>query len=147
MEGDLALRLDKKHLLIDFKDLAGNFLYHLEHYPSLTAYKDRNGPATHRQKNEPKMRGLSYKVNDENWGLNQEDINFTNYRLNKNFNHSKNTKISFLRSALPMKISFYVCNAKRRIDLLRLNLPNLVQNTISCIRVKIGKLKKLLKLC
>jgi len=54
MEGDLALRLGKKHLLIDFKDLAGNFLYHLEHYPSLTAYKDRNGPATPRQKNEPK---------------------------------------------------------------------------------------------
>jgi hypothetical protein len=147
MEGDLALRLDKKHLLIDFKDLAGNFLYHLEHYPSLTAYKDRNGPATPRQKNEPKMRGLSYQVNDENWGLNQENINFTNYRLNKDFNHSKNTKISFLRSALPMKISFYVCNTKRRIDLLRLNLPNLVQNTISCVRVKIGKLKKLLKLC
>ena len=147
MEGDLALRLDKKHLLIDFKDLAGNFLYHLEHYPSLTAYKDRNGPATPRQKNDPKIYGLSYQVNDENWGLNQENINFTNYQLSKDFDHSRNNKSLSPQITLSMRISFYLCNAKRKIDLLRLNLPNFVQNSISNIRIQIGKIKRMLKLC
>ena len=147
MEGDLALRLGKKHLLIDFKDIAGNFLYHLEHYPSLTAYKDRNGPATPRQKNEPKIYGLSYQVNGENWGLNQENINLTNYQPNKGFDHSLNNKGCSPQISLSMRFSFYVCNAKRKVDLLRLNLPNFMQTSSSKLRVKIGKLKKLFKLC
>ncbi len=142
MEGDLALRLDKKHLLIDFKDLAGNFLYHLEHYPSLTAYKDRNGPATPRQKNKPKIYGLSYQVNDEDWGLNQENINLTNYQSNKVFDHCLNNK-----KISAMKLSFYLCNVMRKVDLIRLNFPVSVQNFVSKIRVKIGKIKKILKLC
>jgi len=147
MEGDLALRLGKKHLLIDFKDLAGNFLYHLEHYPSLTAYKDRNGPATPRQKNEPTIYGLSYQVNDEDWGLNQENINLTDYQLNKGFDHSLSNKSCSPQISLSMRFSFYICNAKRNVDLLRLNLPSFMQNSISNLRVKIGKLKKMLKLC
>ena len=146
MEGDLAIRLGKKHLLIDFKDLAGNFLYHLEHYPSLTAYKDRNGPATPRQKNEPKIYGLSYQVNDEDWGLNQENINLTDYYPNKGFDHSQNNKGFYPQISLSMRFSFYACNAKRKVDLIRLNLPMFMQNSVSKLRVKIGKIKKIIKL-
>ena len=51
MEGDLALRIAQKYQLVDFKDHVSNYFYHLEHYPSLTSYKDRNGPATPRKKN------------------------------------------------------------------------------------------------
>ena len=147
MEGDLAIRLGKKHLLIDFKDLVGNFLYHLEHYPSLTAYKDRNGPSTPRQKNEPKLYGLNYQVNNENWGIERENINLSNYQPNKGFDHSLNNKGCSPQISLSMRFSFYVCNAMRKVDLIRLKLPMFMQNTVSKIRINIGKIKKILKLC
>ena len=147
MEGDLALRLGKKHLLIDFKDLAGNFLYHLEHYPSLTAYKDRNGPATPRQKNEPKIYGLSYQVNDEDWGLNQENINLTNYQFKEDFEHLLNNKPLTIKSSLTMCFSFFICNTKRKIDLLRLNFPSFMQSIVTNLRIKLGGIKKKFKIC
>lgn len=89
MEGDLAIRLEQKHKLVDFRDFVGNHLYHLEHYHNLTDYENRNGPATPRKKNKVVEEGLSYKVNDQNWGLNCKDnvkyecydkINVTNYK-------------------------------------------------------------------
>ena len=77
MEGDLALRIAQKYQLVDFKDHVSNYFYHLEHYPSLTSYKDRNGPATPRKKN---------KVVTQNPTLKQMIRNgdFTNLNLNCN---------------------------------------------------------------
>ena len=66
MEGDLALRLGQKHSVIEFSNFVGHHLYHLEHYPSLTAYK-RNGPATPRKMN--LFDNLTYSANDEGWGM------------------------------------------------------------------------------
>jgi hypothetical protein len=79
MEGDLAIRLAQKHHLIDFKDLVGNHLYHLEHYSNLIDYKDRNGPATPRKKNSPVFNKLKYYKNDEHWGLSNFDIKTNKY--------------------------------------------------------------------
>ncbi len=140
MEGDLALRLGKKHLLIDFKDLAGNFLYHLEHYPSLTAYKDRNGPATPRQKNETKIYGLKYKVNNEDWGINQENIRLKDYQLKKNLKG-----IEYTTQCSPsMRFSFLICNTKRKIDLLRLDSPKALQKVVNTLKIMGGKIKKII---
>ena len=84
MEGDLALRLEKKHDIVEFSKYVGHHFYHLEHYPSLTAYKDRNGPATPRKKNEPVFENLSYSVNDEDWGLwSSNEVLIQNYKLIK----------------------------------------------------------------
>ena len=64
MEGDLALRLEQKHKIVEFSKFVGHDFYHLEHYPSLTDYRNRNGPATPRKKNEPVFENLNYKENN-----------------------------------------------------------------------------------
>lgn len=147
MEADLAIRLGKKHLLVDFKDLSGNFLYHLEHYPSLTAYNDRNGPATPRKKNNPKLYGLSYQANNENWGLHKENLKLNSYVLKEDSKYFNKNKLYTNKSSLTMWLSFFVCNITRKVDLLRLNLPGYTKNVFANLRVKIGKLKKLFSLC
>lgn len=86
MEGDLALRLGQKHKIVEFSNFVGHDLYHLEHYSNLTEYKDRNGTATPRKKNTPKLEGLSYVENDRNWGLFDYDLPLrTNSAKAKNF--------------------------------------------------------------
>jgi hypothetical protein len=147
MEGDLALRLGKKHLLIDFKDLAGNFLYHLEHYPSLTAYKDRNGPSTPRKKNKPNLYRLSYQENDEYWGVNKENIDLENYQVKENSKYLKYEKKTNPLGSIAMRFSFYICNSKRKIDLLRINSPKFIQSVIVNLKIKIGKVRKIFKIC
>jgi len=82
MEGDLALRLEKKHRIIEFSKFVGYDFYHLEHYSNLTDYKDRNGPATSIKKNIPKLKGLHYQVNSEQWGLYKYDLTISNYAGN-----------------------------------------------------------------
>ena len=69
MEGDLALRLNQKHQIVEFSNYVGHDLYHLEHYSNLVEYKDRNGAATPRKKNTPKLEGLNYTENSLSWGL------------------------------------------------------------------------------
>ena len=143
MEGDIALRLNQKHLLIDFKDCIGNDLYHLEHYPSLTAYKDRNGPATPRKKNEPKFSGLKYQVNSPGWGVYEKNIKLFDYILSETKRH----KIilmnpSYLR-IIKMKLCFFKCNILRKIDRLRLYLPEFYDNMICLIKIKLGKIRNM----
>jgi hypothetical protein len=79
MEGDLALRLGQKHKIIEFSKYVGYHLYHLEHYSNLTEYKDRNGAATPRKKNQPKFNGLRYTVNSSSWGLDQLNLKLVDY--------------------------------------------------------------------
>ena len=75
MEGDLALRLEQKHKIVEFSKFVGYNFYHLEHYSNLVEYKDRNGTATPRKKNPVITENLNYKTNDPNWGLFDHDIN------------------------------------------------------------------------
>ena len=69
MEGDLALRLNQKHQLVEFSKHVGHDFYHLEHYSNMVEYKDRNGNATPRKKNHVITDNLNYKTNHPNWGL------------------------------------------------------------------------------
>lgn len=80
MEGDLALRLEQKHKIVEFSKFVGYNFYHLEHYSNLVEYKDRNGTATPRKKNEPKFEGLNYCENNNNWGLHSSPIDLTEYQ-------------------------------------------------------------------
>ena len=79
MEGDLALRLGQKHMVVEFSKYVGHDLYHLEHYSNLVEYKDRNGAATPRKKNVPKFEGLNYCENNNEWGLYSSPIALTEY--------------------------------------------------------------------
>ena len=80
MEGDLALRLGQKHKIVEFSKFVGHDFYHLEHYSNLIEYKDRNGAATPRKKNEPRFEGLNYSENEESWGLFKYDIKTNSYQ-------------------------------------------------------------------
>ena len=80
MEGDLALRLEQKHKIVEFSKYAGYNFYHLEHYSNLVEYKDRNGAATPRKKNEPKFEGLNYCENSNDWGLHSSPVGLTEYQ-------------------------------------------------------------------
>ena len=80
MEGDLALRLGQKHKVVEFSKFVGYNFYHLEHYSNLTEYKDRNGAATPRKKNEPKFEGLNYCENSNDWGLHSSPVGLTEYQ-------------------------------------------------------------------
>ena len=79
MEGDLALRLGQHHKVVEFSNYVGHDLYHLEHYSNLVEYKDRNGAATPRKKNEPKYENLNYRENSASWGLNDRSLSFDPY--------------------------------------------------------------------
>ena len=76
MEGDLALRLGQQHNVVEFSNYVGHDLYHLEHYSNLVEYKDRNGAATPRKKNEPNYDHLNYRENSASWGLNDRSLSF-----------------------------------------------------------------------
>ena len=142
MEGDLALRLAQKHHLLDFKDHVGNFLYHLEHYSNLVEYKDRNGPATPRKKNNPVFVDLKYAENDENWGL--ADCNIERYPYDySRFGQSKGT-ISY---SIYEKISFLpritVAIIKNIVDDITEDLKLFFRIIISNIKIKLGHLKRI----
>ena len=92
MEGDLALRLKQKYQLVDFKDHVNNYFYHLEHYPSLTSYKDRNGPATPRKKNKVVTQNLTFKANESEWGLHSYKLVLQSYKIESVPNY-KNPKL------------------------------------------------------
>ena len=79
MESDLALRLGQHHKVVEFSNYVGHDLYHLEHYSNLVEYKDRNGAATPRKKNEPKYENLNYRENSSSWGLNDRSLSFDPY--------------------------------------------------------------------
>ena len=142
MEGDMALRLGQKHILIDFKDSIGNYLYHLEHYPSMTEYKDRNGPATPRKKNVPKIYGLNYQVNDEDWGVNQNNIKLTKYlsKHKKEISRTKHFRTNL--SKIKMRCCFLMCNTMRAIDIIKIKFPYFMQSKINSLKIVMGKIKK-----
>ena len=79
MEGDLSLRIRQQHKVVEFSNFVGHDLYHLEHYTNLVEYKDRNGAATPRKKNEPKYDNLNYRENSAEWGLNNQSLSFNPY--------------------------------------------------------------------
>ena len=137
MEGDLALRLEKKHDIVEFSKYVGHHFYHLEHYPSLTAYKDRNGPATPRKKNEPVFENLSYSVNDEDWGLwSSNEVLIQNYKLIK-----KNDWLFFLINKIffiPMVLNGLFL---RKIDQIRMHGVSYIKEKWNRMRIFIGDKK------
>lgn len=137
MEGDLALRLGQKHEVVEFSKFVGHDFYHLEHYPSLTAYKDRNGPATPRQKNEPIFEGLSYKVNNEDWGLWQkEGITIDDYELvkiNQWFAIAFNKLFFVPRVVLGLLL--------RKIDQIKMHGRDFISYKFSILKILLGKIK------
>ena len=71
-------------------------MYHLEHYSNLVEYKDRNGAATPRKKNTPKLEGLKYTENSQSWGLTNYDLSLKPYAGNsfaKTHNYLSSIKI------------------------------------------------------
>ena len=137
MEGRFALRLGQKHEVIEFSKFVGHDFYHLEHYPSLTAYKDRNGPATPRQKNEPIFEGLSYKVNNEDWGLWQkEGITIDDYELvkiNQWFAIAFNKLFFVPRVLLGLLL--------RKIDQIKMHGIDFISYKFSILKSLLGKIK------
>ena len=133
MEGDLALRLAQQHHLIDFKDIVGNHLYHLEHYSNLIDYKDRNGPATPRKKNPPVFKNLKYSENDENWGLSDFNIKTNLYKDSDVKNHKNPVDYSFFDRI------FFLPNII--VAILYHKLDNLVENTKLYSGITKGKIK------
>ena len=142
MEGDLAIRLGQKHEVVEFSKFVGHDFYHLEHYPSLTAYKDRNGPATPRQKNEPIFEGLSYTVNNENWGLWQrKEISFDGYKLVKT-----NRWFLILFNKLFFVPRVIVGLLLRKIDQIKMHGLDYISRKLSSLKIFLGKIKsKVLK--
>lgn len=137
MEGDLALRLGQKHAVVEFKKFVGHDFYHLEHYPSLTAYKDRNGPATPRQKNEPVFEGLSYKVNNEDWGLWQKkEITIEDYKLIET-----NQWLIFALNKLFFVPRIILGLLLRKIDQIRMHGLGFISYKVSSLRIFLGKIK------
>lgn len=137
MEGDLALRLGQKHAVVEFKKFVGHDFYHLEHYPSLTAYKDRNGPATPRQKNEPVFEGLSYTVNNEDWGLWQKkEITIEDYKLIKT-----NQWFIFALNKLFFVPRIILGLLLRKIDQIRMHGLGFISYKVSSLRIFLGKIK------
>jgi hypothetical protein len=129
MEGDLALRLGQKHKVIEFSKFVGHDFYHLEHYSNLTEYKDRNGTATPRKKNEPRFDDLNYRENGENWGLSDYDLTITKYKV----------------STSPMTKSFPLFHLARLLGgtllLIKDKIWHSLQGFIPAIRIFIGKIK------
>jgi hypothetical protein len=143
MESDLALRLKKKHDLIDFKVFVGNHFFHLEHYSSLTAYKDRNGPATPRKKNPKKMKGLSYTVNDENWGLFNYSFKLQRYTIKevKNYNLLYGRNVGWLN----LSIKFSSVLALILLDQVKGIGIEELRNNLGKLKVKLGMIRTIIR--
>tara|TARA_B100001094_G_scaffold329325_1_gene391800 strand:- start:75 stop:1130 length:1056 start_codon:yes stop_codon:yes gene_type:complete len=140
MEGDLALRLAQKHHLIDFKDLVGNHLYHLEHYSNLIDYKDRNGPATPRKKNSPVFDKLKYSENDENWGLFDFNIRANLYKHSDVRKYKSPVEYSFggKFSFIPrITVAILYHEVDNIVEGIKLSLRNIK----SKIKIKLGYIK------
>ena len=89
METDYAIRLSQRHCIINLGDHVGHHFFHLEHYSNLTEYKNRNGAATPRKKNEAVTEGLNYTVNGETWGLNGHELSESMFFNSRNIQKSK----------------------------------------------------------
>jgi hypothetical protein len=100
MEGDLALRLGQKHKIVEFSKYVGHDFYHLEHYSNLTEYKDRNGVATPRKKNEPRFEGLKYCENEDSWGLEKFNLSLKVHNIDKTGIHKSQSPFGLMKLAL-----------------------------------------------
>ena len=141
MEGDLALRLGQKHSVIEFSNFVGHHFYHLEHYPSLTAYKDRNGPATPRKKNEPVFDNLTYSANDEGWGMYTfNEVQLKDYHPNSSISFASDTKAGIVNYFLYYpRISFALIH--RKVDQLKISFVPFLTNCLNQVRIFFGGLR------
>ena len=141
MEADMALRVSQKHELIDLSKYVSHCFYHLDHYPSLTAYKDRNGPATPRKKNPTIYDNLNYKENDENWGLINYPLSISEYVISSvesyrdPHTHTINDKILYI----PQLVTAIIL---RKIDNLRISWRDDLNSLLNKTRIRLGKYKR-----
>lgn len=144
MEGDLALRLEQKHDIVDIKELAGNDFYHLEHYDPLTAFKDRfGGSATPRKGNPIVTENLTYTINTGDWGLNRYSLEKSSYSINDVEKWTDPTKISIKwKFIFPIILSYSFLQLS--IDHIRIGWPDAVGNIKAKTRIFLGAAKKIL---
>ena len=139
MEGDLALRLEQKHKIVEFSKFVGHDFYHLEHYPSLTDYRNRNGPATPRKKNEPVFENLNYKENNEDWGLETyRSVNILSHNrvyINLNFFVKVFLEILFLPR-------IFIGLVYRKFDLFLIDYPKYFDSFRSNSKIVGGRIKQ-----
>ena len=139
MEGDLALRLGQRHAVVEFSKFVGHQFYHLEHYPSLTDYRNRNGPATPRKKNQPVFENLNYIENNDKWGL----INDTSVTM---VNYDGCYKYKNILIRIFLKIMFLprivVGLVLRKFDLFIINYQKYIHNFLSNSKIIAGRLKQ-----
>ena len=139
MEGDLALRLEQRHKIVEFSKYVGYDFYHLEHYPSLTDYRNRNGPATPRKKNEPVFENLNYTENNDNWGLEK-------YSSISTVQHNRDYKDLNFFVKISLKILFlpriFAALFSRKVDLFFINYPKFIISFLSNSKIVGGRLKQ-----
>ena len=128
MEGDLALRIGQHHKVVEFSNYVGHDLYHLEHYSNLVEYKDRNGAATPRKKNEPKYDNLNYRENSVSWGLHDYSLSFDPYLFVEQ--NSKEEK--------PLIGAFLLCSGV--VLLLKDKISDIFSKVAPSFRIFVGKI-------
>jgi hypothetical protein len=138
MESDFVIRVQDKNPIVDFKNYVGNHFYHLEHYNHLTDYRNRNGLATPRKKNETISCGDKYAVNGENWGLCNYNLTtkYYNYSLTENKNNNTSS-IDFTKFRIFLIQLYFML----KYDALLLEFPDLKNRFRSKIVILIGKIK------
>lgn len=142
MEGDLALRLKQKYQLVDFKDHVNNYFYHLEHYPSLISYKDRNGPATPRKKNKVVTQNLTFKANDSEWGLHSYKLVLQSYKIESVPNY-KNPKLQ--KNYWPIYPFIIVkLGALLLLDFLQVEAWEKRNDVLARFKVTCGRIRKII---
>lgn len=141
MESDFVIRIKKENPIVDFRKYVGNFFYHLEHYHNLTNYKNRNGLATPRKKNETIANSESYAANDENWGLKLYSLNLESYKIEEveNWNNPHSIPPKLLKNypffLLKMKVML-------KYDDLIIALPDIKEIAFAKTKIFLGKIKQ-----
>ena len=130
METDYAIRLSQRHHIINFGDHVGHHFFHLEHYSNLTEYKNRNGAATPRKKNEAITEGLQYTVNHDVWGLAKHDLTESTFSSSKAFQKENFSIISIIKLYLAIVL------------VIKDKISEVLFSFVPDIRVFLGKIKR-----
>jgi len=131
METDYAIRLSQRHQIINLGDHIGHHFFHLEHYSNLTEYKNRNGAATPRKKNEAITEGLTYNVNCDAWGLAKYDLTESAFSRSKAFQKGNFSIFSIIKLFLAIVL------------VIKDKASEFMFSFIPVLRVFLGKIKRM----
>jgi len=130
METDYAIRLSQRHQIINLGVYMGHHFFHLEHYSNLTEYKNRNGAATPRKKNEAITEGLTYNVNCDAWGLAKYDLTESAFSRSKAFQKENLSIFSIIKLFLAI------------VMVIKDKASEFLFSFIPDLRVFLGKIKR-----